>query len=184
MTKQHRTVLIVDDFPPDREVYRRYLQADLEYVYTILEAQSAEEGLMLCGAQPLDGILLNYCLPDLDGLEFLTVMKTHSGKLDCPVVMITGQGNETLAAKAIKKGAEDYLVKNQITPALLQLSVGSAITSFKLQQQLQQGIEQEKIVSQISQQIRQSLNLAEVLQTTVTQVRQFLQTDRVIIFQL
>lgn len=49
---------------------------------------------------------------------------------------------------------------------------------------MQQRIEQEKIVSQISQQIRQSLNLEEVLQTTVTQVRQFLQTDRVIIFQL
>ena len=33
MTKQQCTVLIVDNFPPDREVYRRYLQADLEYEY-------------------------------------------------------------------------------------------------------------------------------------------------------
>ena len=186
MTKQHYTVLIVDDFPPDREVYRRYLQADLEYEYTVLEAQSAEDGLMLCRVQPIDGILLDFSLPDLDGLEFLAALKKMPLGYSCrpAVIMITGQGNEAIAAKAIKNGAEDYLAKNQITLALLQLAVGSAIASGKLQQQLQQRIEQEKIVNQISQQIRQSLNLAEVLQTTVTQVRQFLQTDRVIIFQL
>jgi PAS domain S-box-containing protein len=184
MTKLHRTILIVDDFPPDREVYSRYLQADPEYDYTILEAPSAEDGLKLCGVQPLDGILLDFSLPDSDGLEFLAKLKMQWGKFCCPIVMVTGQGNETLAAQAIKNGAEDYLVKNQITPTLLQLSVGSAIASFKLQQQLQQRIEQEKIVAQISQQIRQSLNLEEVLQTTVTQVRQFLQTDRVMIFKL
>ncbi len=184
MIKQHRTVLIVDDFLPDREVYRRYLQADLEYEYTILEAPSAEDGLILCGVQPVDGILLDFSLPDLDGLEFLAALKKKQVSNCPPVIMITGQGNEIVAAKAIKNGAEDYLVKNQITPPLLQLAVGSAIASCKLQQQLQQRIEQEKIVSKIAQQIRQSLNLEEVLQTTVTQVRQFLQTDRVIIFQL
>ncbi len=185
MTKQNRTILIVDDFPPDREVYRRYLQADVEYEYTIVEAPSAEDGLILCGRQPVDGILLDFSLPDLDGLEFLAALKNkQTGKLCPPVVMITGQGNEIIATKAIKNGAEDYLVKNQITPTLLQLAISSAIASYKLQQQLRARIEQEKIVSQIAQQIRQSLNLEEVLQTTVTQVRQFLQTDRVIIFQL
>lgn len=185
MTKQQRTILIVDDFLPDREAYRRYLQADLEYEYTIIEAQSAEDGLTLCGVRSVDGILLDFSLPDLDGLEFLVALKNkQAGKLCPPVVMITGQGNEIIAAKAIKSGAEDYLVKNQITPALLQLAIGSAIASSKLQQQLRSRIEQEKIISQIALQIRQSLDLQEVLQTTVTQVREFLQTDRVIIFQL
>lgn len=184
MTKQQRTVLIVDNFPPDRETYRRYLQADLEYEYTLLEASSAEDGLGLCGVQSVDGILVDFSLPDLDGLEFLAELKKIPSGFHPPVIMITGQGNETIAAKAIKNGAEDYLVKNQITPQLLQLAVESAIASNKLQQQLQQRIEQEKIVSQIAQQIRQSLNLAEVLQTTVTLVRQFLQTNRVVIFQI
>lgn len=132
MTKQHRTILIVDDFAPDREVYRRYLQADLEYDYTVVEAQSAKDGLLICGLQPIDGILLDFFLPDLNGIEFLAALKTQSGKFCSPVVMITGQGNEILAAQAIKNGAEDYLVKSQITPPLLQLAVGSAIASFKL----------------------------------------------------
>ena len=133
MTKQHTTVLIVDNFPSDREMYRRYLQADLEYEYTIVEAQSAEDGLRLCGVQLLDGILLDFSLPDLDGLAFLAEVKKMPLSFCPPVIMITGQGNETVAVKAIKKGAEDYLVKNQITPQLLQLAVGSAITSNKLQ---------------------------------------------------
>ncbi len=180
MIKQHRRVLIVDNFPPDREMYHRYLQADLEYEYTLLEASSAEDGLGLCGVQSIDGILLDFSLPDLDGLEFLAELKKIPSGFHPPVIMITGQGNETIAAKAIKNGAEDYLVKNQITPQVLQLAVGSAIASNKLQQR----IEQEKIVSQIAQQIRQSLNLAEILQTTVTLIRQFLQTNRVVIFQI
>ncbi|WP_373530200.1 response regulator, partial [Nostoc sp.] len=184
MPKQHRTILIVDDFPPDRELYRRYLQADVENDYTVLEAQSSEEGLNLCGVQPVDGIILDFSLPDLDGLEFLAALKKMQLGFCPSVIMITGQGNETVAAKAIKNGAEDYLVKDRITPLMLQVVVGSAIASSKLQHQLQQRIEQEKIVSQIALQIRQSLNLAEVLQTAVNQVRQFLQTDRVIIFQI
>ncbi|WP_009631997.1 response regulator [Synechocystis sp. PCC 7509] len=183
MIKQHRTVLIIDDFSPDRETYRRYLHADREYDYTVLEAQSAKDGLIACEVQQVDGILLDFSLPDLDGLEFLAALKKMPLSCRPTVVMITGQGNETVAAKAIKSGAEDYLVKDRITPLMLQVAVGSAIASSKLQQQLQQKIEQEKIVSQIALQIRQSLDLAEVLQTTVNQVRQFLQTDRVVIFQ-
>ncbi len=48
---------------------------------------------------------------------------------------------------------------------------------------LQQQLEQQHLVMEVSQQIRQSLNLSEILQTTVDQVRQLLQVDRVIIFQ-
>lgn len=108
---------------------------------TIVEAQSAEEGLILCRTQLLDGILLDFSLPDLDGLEFLAELKTQLGKFSPLVVMITGQSNEIVAAKAIKNGAEDYLVKDRITPPLLQLAVRSAIENYKLRQKLQRSEE-------------------------------------------
>ncbi len=55
---------------------------------------------------------------------------------------------------------------------------------MRLRTQLQQRIERDSVVSYITQKIHKSLNLDEILQTTVAEVRQFLHTDRVLVFQL
>lgn len=136
--RSQRTVLIVDDFSLDREVYCRYLVSDPEVTYKILEAESAEDGLALCQVQQLDGILLDFKLPDLDGLEFLAQLKAQAGENCPPVVMISGQGNEAIAVKAIKNGVEDYLVKDQITPTELRSTLRAAIENAELRLALKQ----------------------------------------------
>ncbi|MFH7029641.1 MAG: PAS domain S-box protein [Heteroscytonema crispum UTEX LB 1556] len=145
MTRQQRTVLIVDDFPQDRETYRRYLLADPEFDYTILEAESGEAGLVLCQKGHIDVILLEFKLPDLDGLEFLAELKAQANGNCPPVVMVTGQGNEVVAVKAIKRGAEDYLVKGKTTPEELQQAVRCAIENSQLRRQLQASEERFRI---------------------------------------
>jgi len=59
-----RTILIVDASPEDRELYRRYLQRDPDYSYTILEASLGQQGLDLWRQQQPDVGLLDYSLPD------------------------------------------------------------------------------------------------------------------------
>lgn len=178
-----RSILIVDDSSEDRELYRRYLLRDRDYNYNILEAELGRQGLELWQQQP-DAILLDYRLPDIDGLEFLAQLQAITQQSHLPVIMVTGQGNEAIAVQAMKAGAQDYLVKEQITPEGLQLAIRGAIENFQLRTQLQQRIERERVISQITQKIYQSLDLQEILQTAVTEVRQFLQTDRVLIFRL
>jgi len=182
--QQQRTLLIVDDSPEDRELYRRYLQRDQDYSYSFIEAKSGKQGLEQWQQQPVDLILLDYRLPDLDGLEFLAQLPAPMLPPCLPVIIVTGQGNETIAVQAIKAGAQDYLIKEQITPEGLQLAVNGAIATLQLRSQLQQRIERDHLISQITQKIHQSLDLEEILQTTVTEVQQFLQTDRVLIFRL
>ncbi|MDZ7963613.1 MAG: PAS domain-containing protein [Nostoc sp. DedSLP03] len=184
MSQQQRALLIVDDSPEDRELYRRYLLRDREYSYTILEATLGQQGLELWQQHQPDVVLLDYRLPDLDGLEFLAQLQPSTQQPCLPVIVVTGQGNEAIAVKAIKAGAQDYLVKEQITPEGLQIAVNGAIETVQLRTQLQQRIERERVVSHITQKIHQSLNLDEILQTTVTEVREFLHTDRVLVFQL
>ncbi|WP_448269689.1 PAS domain-containing protein [Nostoc sp. DSM 114159] len=184
MSQQQRALLIVDDSPEDRELYRRYLLRDREYSYTILEATLGQQGLELWQQHQPDVVLLDYRLPDLDGLEFLAQLQPSTQQPCLPVIVVTGQGNEAIAVKAIKAGAQDYLVKEQITPEGLQIAVNGAIETVQLRTQLQQRIERERVVSLITQKIHQSLNLDEILQTTVTEVREFLHTDRVLVFQL
>lgn len=184
MNRASRTLLIVDDSPEDQELYWRYLRRDREYDYTILEATLGQQGLDLWQQHRPDVVLLDYRLPDLDGLEFLSRLQSSTQELCLPVIVVTGQGNEAIAVQAMKAGAQDYLVKGQITPEGLQLAVNGAIEVVQLRTQLQQRIDREHVVAQITRQIHQSLDLDEILQTTVAEVRHFLHTDRVLIFQL
>lgn len=184
MSRQRFTVLIVDDSPEDRELYRRYLLGDQEYAYTLLEADLGQQGLELWQQHQPDAVLLDYRLPDLDGLGFLARLLSPHRPTCLPVVIITGQGSEAIAIQAIKVGAQDYLVKEAITPEQLRLAVSKTIRTVQLQLQLHQQLERERLTQHISQQIHQSLELDEILQTTVMEVRQFLHTDRVLVFEL
>jgi PAS domain S-box-containing protein len=136
MTRLTYTLLIVEDFPADRELYRRYLLDDASCTYSLLEAESAAAGLALCQTQSIDAILLDYLLPDADGLDFLESLSAQSRGNSPPVVMMTGQGSENIAVRAMKLGAQDYLVKRDLTPELLQLSIHQAIAASTLRQHL------------------------------------------------
>lgn len=183
MSLTWRTILIVDDSPEDRELYRRYLLRDQDYSYTFLEASLGQQGLELWQQYPVDAVLLDYRLPDLDGLEFLAQLQSSMHQPCLPIIMVTGQGNEAIAVQSMKVGAQDYLVKEQITPAGLHLAINGVIETVQLRLQLQQRIEREQLVAQITQKIHKTLDLEEILQTTVTEVRQFLQADRVFIYR-
>jgi PAS domain S-box-containing protein len=138
---QALTVLIIDDCVEDREVYRRYLLQDKEYDYTILEEESGEGGLELCRQFQPDGILLDFLLPDLDGLEFLEQLKQQVQGVMPAVIMLTGYGNEAVAVQAMKRGVQDYLVKGQTTAELLRSTIHSAIKNAQLFQELQRSEE-------------------------------------------
>ncbi|YAF94074.1 MAG: PAS domain S-box protein [Nodularia sp. CChRGM 3473] len=138
---QPLTVLIVDDCPEDRQVYRRYLLQDQEYSYTILEEESGEGALTLCRQFQPDGILLDFLLPDLDGLEFLAQLKQQSQGVIPAVIMLTGYGNESVAVQAMKSGVQDYLVKGQTTGERLRSTIHSALKNAQLSQELQRSEE-------------------------------------------
>lgn len=184
MQQPSRTVLIIDDSSEDRELYRRYLLRDRDYFYTFLEASQGQQGLDLWQQQHPDVVLLDYRLPDLNGLDILAQLHSLVGPACLPVVMITGQGDEAIALQAIRAGAQDYLVKEAITAEGLRLAVNKTFAAVQLQFQLQQQLEREQLTRHISQQIHQSLELNAILHTTVTEVRRFLQTDRVVVYRL
>jgi PAS domain S-box-containing protein len=146
------TLLIVEDFPADRELYRRALLADSNVAYQLLEVASVAEGLELCQGQKIDAVLLDYLLPDADGLEFLGRLADRNHSDAPPVIVLTGQGSESIAVQAIKAGAQDYLVKRDLTAELLQLTVRHAIDNSRLKRQLQQCQERSESQLQIANQ--------------------------------
>ncbi|MCY7335068.1 MAG: PAS domain S-box protein [Chamaesiphon sp.] len=122
------TLLIVEDVQAPR--YQDYLVGDSKYDYCLLTAGSAADGLELCNTQAIDAILLDYSLLDGDGLTFLGGIH-QSNNSNPPVVIVLGESDVTIAVKAIKLGAQDYLAKCDLTPELLQLTIHSAIENAR-----------------------------------------------------
>jgi PAS domain S-box-containing protein len=143
---QPLTVLILDDSPEDRQVYRRYLLQDQEHSYIILEEESGERGLALYQQFQPEVILLDFLLPDMDGLEFLAELKQQSQAMPS-VIMLTGYGNESVAVQAMKSGVQDYLVKGQTTAERLRSTIHSAIKNTQLRQELQRSEERFRYLS-------------------------------------
>jgi PAS domain S-box-containing protein len=141
MAKQELAIVIVDDNPEDRATYRRYLSQDGHYSYTIWEEESGEKGLELCRKINPDGVLLDFCLPDLDGLQFIQELKSHNRETTPAVIILTGQGNESIAVQAMKSGASDYLIKGKTSPECLRCAVQNATANVKLHRELQQSQE-------------------------------------------
>ncbi len=146
MTNPTYTVLIVDDLPTHRELFHQFLLTDSSRDYRILEAESVRAGIELhrmsmgesAPTSKIDAILLDYSLPDGNGLEFITKLQAQSNGDIPPVVMITGRGDESIAVKAIKLGAQDYIATFDLTPLRLQSAVAGAIETARLRLQLQQ----------------------------------------------
>ncbi|MEH1918518.1 PAS domain S-box protein [Nostoc sp.] len=178
-----RTVFFVEDSAEDRALYRRFLERDDRYTYDIYEFESGNKALQACQAKMPDVILLDYRLPDLDGLEFLTKLQWQTSNSQISVIMLTGQGDETIAVQAIKSGVQDYLVKGKLTSDNLRRAVHGAIEQIQLMRQLKQQQEQQKLVGAIALNIRQSLRLQDILATSVQEVRQLLGADRVLLYQ-
>jgi len=136
MDKPHYNVLLIEDSPEDRETYRRLLKRHGEADYTFVETDSGEQAVALCRSAHPDCVLLDYRLPDRDGLELLEEL-TRQGESPVAVVMLTGHGDESIAVQAMKCGAQDYLVKGRMTPAELAGAVHNAIARAALLQRVE-----------------------------------------------
>ncbi len=112
LNKSTIRLLLVEDDQVDRLACKRALTQHPDYDFVVLEAETGGQGLKLARAEQPDCILLDYNLPDLNGVEFLAELAGETGELPMPVVMLTGSDNAVVAVEALKLGARDYIVKD------------------------------------------------------------------------
>jgi signal transduction histidine kinase/FixJ family two-component response regulator len=175
-------ILIVDDSEADRETYCRYLMSARNFDCHIIDRESAESGLQFCKREWPDVILLDYLLPDSDGLEFLHDLRELRGTLPI-VIMLTGQGSESVAVEAMKYGVKDYLIKGKLTSEKLITAITNALNTQQLQAQIDRQRQQRELLSSINLQISQSIELSRILQDAVVGVGKLLGSDRAIVYQ-
>jgi phosphoserine phosphatase RsbU/P len=132
MTKQPIRVLIVEDCPEDRETFTRFLNQNVLHRYVVFEADTGRQGCELIAQEQPHCVLLDYRLPDLNGLQVLCHLGEVLDSQEMPaVVMLTNHGSEALAAAAWRSGALDYLSKATLTGEQLRGSVRRAVAQVK-----------------------------------------------------
>jgi len=131
-------VLIVDDDSAQVEMIREFL-----HISGLLDVDNAADirSMWQClKSRPYDIVLLDFKLPDGNGLDVLEQMPVRGYSL--PVVMVTGQGNERVAVQSIQRGAADYLLKSgeyMVTlPALIRKTVSAHELKLSVERTLEQ----------------------------------------------
>ncbi|MHC5756751.1 PAS domain-containing hybrid sensor histidine kinase/response regulator [Nostoc sp.] len=125
MAGKHIKVLLVEDNPGDVFLLKEFLKEVTTVVVDLMPVERLSEALNYLAKEIFDVILLDLSLPDSQGLE--TFVIAHVQAKATPIIVLTGIDDETLAISAMQQGAQDYLVKGQVTGDLLVRSMRYAI---------------------------------------------------------
>ncbi len=143
------------DFKKIANCLKTFIQLDLT------RAKNIKEAITLLNDSSVDLILSEYFLSDGSGLDILKSLSEC--KLEIPVVIITGQGNETIATAVIDEGAYDYLPKNKISKNSLFRSVTNTVEKFCLEKEIKFAQGKLAEMSSLEREMKQAqIQLAEM----------------------
>tara|TARA_R110002049_G_scaffold276106_2_gene454230 strand:- start:279 stop:1973 length:1695 start_codon:yes stop_codon:yes gene_type:complete len=128
-------ILIVDDDQIDRESIRRSLKSS-DLSSRIQEVESVDEALAVIKEQHFDVILLDYNLPQRNGIELLLELQGDSTIDATAIIMMSSNEEDDLALECIRAGAQDFLTKTEINAFRLNRAIINARTRADMEQQL------------------------------------------------
>ena len=124
-------ILVVDDTPFNRRLLVRLLE---DIGHRTVEAENgrlALEALRADDAEPVDLILLDIEMPEMDGHETLAALKADEALRDIPVIVVTSVDELESVVRCIRTGAADYLPKS-VDPEILRARVDASLTQKRL----------------------------------------------------
>ena len=124
-------LLVVDDNESNRDMLSRRLK---QQGYGVCTAESGRQALELVNAQPVDLVLLDVMMPEMNGYEVLEHLKANNASRDIPVIMISALDEIESIVRCIERGAEDYLPK-PFDPVLLRARIGASLEKKRLRDQ-------------------------------------------------
>lgn len=127
------TIMAVDDDAGDIELLRRYLDDQADYQITLVECPSMASSREALRQQQVDVIILDYLLGAETGLKLLQELRNTGYRQ--PIIMLTGKGDERIAARAMRSGADDYLVKEDLNSKTVTTTLGDVIERYRQDQQ-------------------------------------------------
>ncbi|MEE4279114.1 MAG: EAL domain-containing protein [Halieaceae bacterium] len=126
-------ILIVDDDQVDREFVRRTLSRAERFKARLTETGGFDDGLRAAAEGSFDLILIDYIMPGRSGLELLRELRENGHIPDTAVIIMSHAEDDELALQCLRAGAQDFLLKSEISVSKLARIIMQARTRFELE---------------------------------------------------
>ncbi len=127
-------ILIIDDNPADRHLYRKYIEDSKILDLDIEECGSLSAAFESFAQRDHDLIILDLGLPESDGIQTITetFKELHKNKKAPPVIVLTGLEDHVIGAEAFKHGVKDFLTKSEVAINRKELSRAIRFATYSL----------------------------------------------------
>nr|WP_255699019.1 diguanylate cyclase [Tychonema sp. BBK16] len=173
---------MVEDNLADATLVADLLGSFSDAMFGLQTVNCLEEGIKCLQVAEFDAILLGLSVQDCLGEgDPIAILKARSPTV--PILVLTDLNDQHTALSVLRAGAQDCLVKGRFHRTLLVRAINYAIERQRIEEQLRQQAQRERVLSKMIENIRSSIDATSILQNTVAEVRQFLKTDRVLIYR-
>ncbi len=156
MTDRSIEVLLIEDSRVASNVIRNMLCDAGRFEMEGVDSLAA--GTKRLSAREFDVVLLDLSLPDSSGLETFRGLATQAPRM--PIIVLTGDSDESLAAEAVREGAQDFLIKGRVDAGALAHAIRYAIERKKSENQL---IEAKRDADMAAEELEKALRLATAM---------------------
>ena len=153
MEETTKKVLLIEDNPADIRFIQEILKETKTKELELICVKSLDEAVKSFSKFLYKAILLDLGLPDSQGLK--TLIKIQEVKPELPIVVMTGLDDENVGLQAVKEGAQDYLIKDNVNGYLLTRALNYAVERKKTEEEIKKSREQLRNLSQHIEDVRE-----------------------------
>lgn len=140
--RQRIKVLIVEDSPDDYLILKEVLESSEEIEVDLFQEERLEGAYSSAANQEIDVAIIDLSLPDSFGLD--TFVSFHDRHPLLPTIIMTGAKDQEMAFEAVRKGAQDFLFKGELSSSAIVRSIRYAIERQRLMTELTKALEHVK----------------------------------------
>jgi len=165
-------ILLIEDNPGDVRLLREMLAEVAGAVFDLECSDRLSSGLERLATGDIDAILLDLSLPDSQGFE--TFLRAQAQAPRVPLIILSGLDDEALALKAVREGAQDYLVKGRFDGLLLLRAIRYAIERKRAEEELRRRTAQLEALRQVGLELTTELDLDALLHSIAARATELL----------
>lgn len=140
-------ILLIEDSPADAFLLQESL-AQVDQPPNVVQVERLDEAFAYLQKKSVDAILLDLALPDSDGLA--TLERANAAADSVPIIILTGLEDEEIGIEAVRKGAQDYLLKGQTGARQLMQTIHRAIERKRLERALALAAQRNMLLAEVS----------------------------------
>lgn len=145
---KNTTVLLIEDNPGDARLIKEMLRFSSTTRFELTQVECLDEAFKVLEGGSFDIILSDLGLPDSWGLDTFYKLHIHAPKI--PTIVLTGLNDDVTGTRAVREGAQDYLIKGQVDGDILSRAIHYAIERKKSDEALRESEEKYSALVELS----------------------------------